>query len=289
VSENPISTSSPDSRAGAMVARIRGWPGLLQPRGSLWRNPAFLRIWLANTIDDFGTRITALAIPLTAAITLRAGPVEMGLLAAMHWLPYFALGLFAGVLVDRRPRQQLMILVNVLRAALLGLIPLAAVVGLLRIELLYLVAMLAGACGVVFDVAYVSWLPSLVARKELHDANGKMEATYASAQAAGPGIAGVLVGLVSAPFAIAVDAVSFAVSAALIRSIRPPRPDTTERGASASEADGDIGRVRAVFHDILGRTACGVAGSLHPGDDQLLGIGQPLWLRLPGGLHLVHD
>lgn len=246
MTENPISTPGVQRRAGAIWSRLRG---LSRPRGSLWRNPAFLRIWLANAIDDFGTHITALALPLTAAITLHAGPVEMGVLAAMHWVPYFALGLFAGVLVDRRPRQQLMVLVNWLRAGVLATIPVAALLGWLRIELLFVVAVLSGACGIVFDVAYVSWLPSLVTRKELHDANGKMEATYASAQAAGPGIAGVLIGIVGAPFAVLVDALSFATSATLIRTIRPPQPEGIERTPNepALAAAGGIG---AVFRDI---------------------------------------
>jgi MFS family permease len=204
-------------RPSAAVAVATGHPSRLS---GLWANPGFLRMWLANAIDDFGSHITGLAVPLTAAITLGATPFEMGLLAAAAQLPHFVLGLFAGVLVDRLPRQAMMVTVNWLRAALLALIPLAALLGVLRIELLYVVTLLAGVCGTVFNVAYVSWLPSLVKRDELHDANGKMESTYAAAQASGPGIAGVLVGLVSAPFAIAVDALSFMGSALVIRSIR---------------------------------------------------------------------
>lgn len=218
--------------------------------GSLWGNPSFLRIWLANAIDDFGTQISGLAIPLTAAVTLGAGPFAMGMLAAAQRLPYFALGLFAGVLVDRRPRQPLMVAVNWIRAIVLALVPLAALLGLLSINLLYAVAILAGACGVVFDVAYVSWLPSLVERDELHDANGKMESTAAAAQAAGPGIGGVLVGIVSAPFTIALDAASFLVSAALIRSIRA-RAGADQAQSSAAVGDGSrLGQMRSIIADI---------------------------------------
>ena len=217
--------------------------------GGLWANSGFLRMWLANAIDDFGSHITGLAVPLTAAITLGASPVEMGLLAAAAQLPHFALGLFAGVMVDRLPRQAMMVAVNWLRAMLLALIPLAALLGLLRMELLYTVTLLAGVCGTVFDVAYVSWLPTLVDRDELHDANGKMESTYAAAQAAGPGLAGVLVGLFSAPFAIAIDALSFMGSAALIRSIRAPNPEERERVVPAPRRD-VLGAARHVVTDI---------------------------------------
>jgi MFS family permease len=218
--------------------------------GGLWGNPGFLRLWLANAIDDFGSHISGLAIPLTAAITLGASPFEMGLLAAAAQLPHFALGLFAGILVDRVPRQRLMVTVNWLRAVLLALIPLAALLGGLRIELLYAVTLLAGACGTVFNVAYVSWLPNLVADDELHDANAKMEGTYAAAQAAGPGLAGVLAGLVSAPFAVAVDAVSFLGSAALIRSIRAPRGEEAFAATSSSRR-GVRGAVRHIADDIV--------------------------------------
>lgn len=230
--------------------RLKAAAGRVVRRGSLWGNPSFLRIWLANAIDDFGTQISGLAIPLTAAVTLGAGPFEMGMLAAAQRLPYFALGLLAGVLVDRRPRQPLMVTVNWGRAILLALVPMAALFGLLSMNLLYVVAVLAGTCGVVFDVAYVSWLPSLVEREELHDANGKMESTAAAAQAAGPGIAGVFIGIVGAPFTIAVDAVSFLISAALIRSIRARPGADQAQPLRVIEVGGRLGQVRSIIADI---------------------------------------
>ena len=231
-----MTTESPPSGRG-----LAAWALPLRGDGAgLWGNSAFLRLWLANAIDDFGTQISGLAVPLTAALVLGAGPVEMGMLAAAQRLPYFAFGLLAGVLVDRRSKQRLMTLVNWLRAGLLALIPLTALLGGLQLELLYLVVLGVGTCGVIFDVAYVSWLPTLVPRAQLHDANGKMESTFAVGQAAGPGIAGLLIGAVSAPFAIAVDAASFLASAFVIRGIRPPHPPEpadpepgpAERGAS---------------------------------------------------------
>ena len=237
-------------QGGGQGTRASAAAGGKSGRGSLWANPAFLRIWLANAIDDFGTQISGLAIPLTAAVTLGAGPFEMGMLAAAQRLPYFALGLFAGVLVDRRARQPLMVMVNWLRAIALALVPMAALLGVLDINLLYAVAVLAGSCGVVFDVAYVAWLPSVVELDELHDANGKMESTAAAAQAAGPGIAGVLIGVVSAPFTIAVDAASFLVSALLIRSIRSQPPDRGGAATGLQRVDGRPGGIRAVAYEI---------------------------------------
>jgi predicted MFS family arabinose efflux permease len=137
-----------------------------------------------------------------------------------------------------------------LRAVVLALVPLAALLGLLNINLLFAVAVLAGSCGVVFDVAYVAWLPSVVERDELHDANGKMESTAAAAQAAGPGIAGLLIGIVSAPFTIAVDAVSFLVSALLIRSIRSRPQDNSNAVPRAHSVEGRPGGLRAVAFEI---------------------------------------
>ncbi len=248
MNEQPIPAVRRERWVSQLATTMRG---LGPSRGGLWQNQAFLRIWLANAIDDFGTHISGLAIPLTAAITLGAGPFEMGMLAAAQRLPYFALGLLAGVLVDRRARQPLMVLVNWLRAIVLAAVPVAALLGGLRMELLYAVAILAGTCGIVFDVAYVSWLPSLVDRKDLHDANGKMESTAAAAQAAGPGIAGVLVGWVSAPFAIAVDSMSFVISALLIRSITPARVDHIERGPQSDRPESLTAAARTLVADIL--------------------------------------
>jgi len=188
--------------------------------------------------------VTLLALPLVAVLTLDASPGQMGLLAAAERVPFLAFGLFAGVWVDRRRRRPLMVGADLGRAFLLALIPLAAVVDQLSIELLFAVALGTGTLTLLFDVAYASYLPSLVRRDDLLAGNSTLEASYSAAQAAGPGLGGMLVGLFTAPVAIAVDAVSYVVSAAFLGRIRtgepPPAPPT----------GGDRHPVRRIFAEI---------------------------------------
>jgi MFS family permease len=153
--------------------------------------------------------VTALALPLIAALMLHATPWQMGLLAASGSAPVLLVGLFAGVWVDRVRRRPVMIATDLGRALLLSMIPLAFVAGMLRMELLYVVMLLTGSLTVLFDVAHLSFVPSLVTGEHLVDGNSKIETTSAAAQVAGPSLGGVLVSMLGAPFAVLVDAVSF--------------------------------------------------------------------------------
>src|SRR5690349_16353935 len=132
----------------------------------LWRHSDFLKLWSGESISLFGSQITALALPLTAALVLKASPAEMGLLATVEFLPFLFLSLFAGVWVDRLPRRPILVLADLGRALLLGSIPAAFFLNVLSIELLYLVGVLTGVMTVFFDVAYQSYLPSLVERDQ---------------------------------------------------------------------------------------------------------------------------
>jgi MFS family permease len=111
----------------------------------LWRNPDFLRLWSAQTISQFGSQITLLGLPLTAALVLGASPSQMGILGAAEFAPFLLFGLFAGVWVDRLPRRPILIWSDLGRAGLLATVPVAAYVGALRIEHLYAVGFLVGA------------------------------------------------------------------------------------------------------------------------------------------------
>src|SRR5919199_6802531 len=110
--------------------------------GGLWRHPAFVKLWAAHSVSRFGSEISQLAIPLTAALILNASAFQMGLLGTFEFAPFLLLSLFAGVWVDRLPRRPILIVGDIGRALLLGSIPLAAVLGLLRIEQLYVVGLL---------------------------------------------------------------------------------------------------------------------------------------------------
>jgi MFS family permease len=197
----------------------------------LWRHANFLRLWTGQTISQFGSQITLLALPLAAALTLHATPAEMGILSAAETAPFLLIGLFAGVWVDRLRRRPVLLVTDFARGVLLLAIPLAALLGALTIGLLYAVAFLVGILTVFFDVAYQSFLPALVGRAQLVEGTSKLEVSRSAAQIAGPGVAGGLVQLVTAPIAIVVDAASFFISALFLVFVRAPEPAPTPRAA----------------------------------------------------------
>jgi len=188
----------------------------------LWRHPDFLKLWSGQTISLFGSQITFLALPITAALVLQATPAQMGFLAAAEMAPSLLVGLFAGVWVDRLRRRFVMVSADIARGLLLGIIPIAVLFNFLGMPLLYALGFLLGVFNFLFDVAYRSYLPSLVKRNDLMEANAKLEVTNSLAYIAGPGLAGWLVDVLSAPIAIAADAVSFFLSAFAIGSIKKP-------------------------------------------------------------------
>lgn len=198
------------------------------PAGAtLWRNRDFLKLWGGETVSLFGSQVTSLAIPLAGALVLGATPAQMGFLSAAGFAPFLLLTLFAGVWIDRRRRRPTMIAANLGRGTLSRSVPLAAGLGLLRIEWLYAVAFLGGGLQVLFELAYQSYVPSLVGRERLVEANSKLQASASAAQAAGPGLAGLLVEVLTAPVALLADALSFLGSALAMALIRVPEPAVT--------------------------------------------------------------
>jgi MFS family permease len=200
------------------------------PRRDL-RDDDFLKLWIGETISLLGTQVTALALPLLAVITLQASAGQVGLLNACRYAPFVAVTLFAGVIVDRVRRRPTMIVANAARAFLIGLIPLAAAVDWLRVEHLYAVGFAVGVLTVFFDLAYQAYLPSLVERDLLTPANARLQASASVAELGGPGLGGLLVQVLSAPYALIADAVSFLVSVLSLTTIekQEPAPPPTER------------------------------------------------------------
>jgi len=210
------------------------WSERLRPRGALWHSPDFRRLWAAQTVSQFGSEITGLALPLLAILVLGASTFEVAALAVVDWLPFFLFSLPAGVWIDRLPRRPILIAADLGRAAVLGSIPLAYLLDVLTLGQLYLVGLLAGTFTVFFDLSYQSYLPSVVERDELAEGNSKLEVSRSSAQVAGPGLAGVLVSALTAPYAILVDAVSFLGSALFLSRIA--RPERTPERAHEERA-----------------------------------------------------
>jgi len=201
---------------------------------SLWRHADFLKLWIGQTVSRLGSVVTRTALPLVAILALGAGPRELAYLVISASAGILVVGLVAGAWVDRLRRRPILIWTDVIRAALLFWIPIAYAIGALRIEQLYAVAFIEACLASLFNSAYPAYVPSLIGIDRVVEGNSKLATSSAIAEIGGPGLAGMLVQIASAPFAILVDAFSFVVSAvslALIRSPEPPRPerDTTTR------------------------------------------------------------
>jgi MFS family permease len=195
-------------------------PRLRRPTGGLWQHSDFLKLWTGQTISEFGSQVSQLAIPWVALVTLNASAFEVATLGTVEFLPFVLFTLPAGVWVDRLRRRSILIVGDAGRALLLVSIPIAYALGHLTLAQLYIVGFLVGIHTVFFDVAYQSYLPSLVDRDALIEGNSKLNVTSSGAQVAGPGAAGGLIALATAPYAILVDAVSFVVSGAFTVWIR---------------------------------------------------------------------
>lgn len=202
------------------LPRRRRLGGRLLKRGPLWQNSSFLHLWAAESVTFFGTQVTQVALPLAAVISLHASAAQMGFLGAASTLPFLLFSLVAGAWIDRVRRKPLMIFADIGRAILLATIPVGWAFGYLTIPMLYAVAFLVGSLTVIFGIAWVPLLPSVVDHDQLVEANSRLNASDSFAQAAGPGAAGLLIGAISAPFTISLDAASYIISALFISRIK---------------------------------------------------------------------
>ena len=197
-----------------------------------------MKLWLGQTVSALGSVVTRTAMPLVALLVLGAGPFEMAMIVVSASLAVLLVGLFAGAWVDRLRRRRLLIWTDTIRAVFLLSIPAAYLAGVLRMEQLYAVVFLEGCVGSLFSAAYPAYVPSLIGVERVVEGNSKLAASSSVAEIGGPGMAGGLVQLIGAPFAILVDAVSFIVSAVSLAMIRTPeaaRPPRTSHTAIRHE------------------------------------------------------
>ena len=194
---------------------MRRWPS-----GGLWRHGDFLKLWSAETISQFGTQVSQLALPFVAIVVLEASPFAVAALGTVEFLPFLLFTLPAGVWVDRLPRRAILIVADYGRAALLFTVPVAYALDELTMGQLYVVGFLVGTFTVFFDVSYQSYLPALVDRERIIEGNSKLEVSRTTAQITGPGVSGGLIGLVTAPYAVLLDAISFLGSGLFLQSIK---------------------------------------------------------------------
>jgi len=184
----------------------------------------------------FGSLVTRAALPFTAALALHATAAQMALLGAADLVASLLVGLWAGAWVDRVRRKPLLIGCDIARALLLATVPVAAVIGRLDLTLLIVVKFLAGAFDTLFELARQAYVPGMVGERRLVEANSRLAATSSVAEVSAFGIAGWLVQWLTGPIAIAVDAVSFLVSALLLGGVRSPEPLPVRHAAVTTAA-----------------------------------------------------
>ncbi len=214
-----------------LAGRAR-WPVLLQQR-------AFRRYWSAQTISMFGDQVSAVAVPYTGILALHADATEMGFLTAAIWLPSLLFALHAGLWADRsRYRRRLMIGADLGRAALLATVPVCAALQVLTLAQLYAVAFAVGSLSVLFTVCDPAMFVALVPEEDYVRGQSLVYGSRAFSFVGGPSLGGVLVQVLTAPLAVAADAVSYLGSALFLSRIRPagPAPDPARRGTLTAGA-----------------------------------------------------
>ena len=244
-----------------------------RPRCSgLWRHHDFLTFWAGQTVSALGTQVSLFALPLTAALVLGADAAQMGLLAAAQQLPLLLVGLPAGAWVDRRRKRPLLIAADLGRAALLAAVPLAHLLGVLRLEQLYVTGFLVGVLGAFAGAASAPFLLAVVSRDRILEANSNLGLSGTAAHLAGPPLAGLLVQALAAPVAILADALSFAASAlslTLVRAREPVPPPAAGRPDARREiAEG----LRFVAGDRLLRALAGTRATWEFFDNVILAV-----------------
>jgi Na+/melibiose symporter-like transporter len=236
--------ATPPGQADA-ASDAPGKPVGAAPEGSLRRHADFNKLWLGQAVSSVGSQVTLLALPLTAVLYLHASTGQVGLMTAAGLLASCGPGLLFGVIADRVRRRPLMIAADIGRTAVIGVVPVLAWTGSLRMQVLYAVALIQGGLTIIFEVAYRSYLPSLVGPDTLLAGNSRLQSTASVAEIGGPGLSGALVSVLGAPFALLVDAGSFVVSVASLLSIRAREPAPAPRDPAArSGVAGVLGEVR---------------------------------------------
>jgi len=226
----------------------------------LLREHDFRQLFVADTVSQLGSQVSLLALPLVAVLVLHASNFQVGALAAFDTLAFLLIGLPAGAWVDRMRRRSVLIAGDLGRAVVLGSVPVAWALHALTMPQLYAVGLFTGVLTVFFDVAYQSYLPHLVGRDKLVEGNAKLEVVRNVTYIGGPTAAGFVIQALTAPFAIAADAVSFLGSALFVARISR-REEAPER-----KPDRHLGReiaegVRFVFGNRLLRSIAACTGS----------------------------
>jgi MFS family permease len=199
-----------------------------RPLGGLLRTRNFGLFWVGESVSGFGSAITTVALPLVAVLTLHASTGMVALLTAANWLPWLLLGLPAGTWVDRWSRRRTLLAADLVSAAVLAAVPIAAWAGVLTAATLLAAVLAAGTSSVFFTLAFNAYLPHLLTSGERLEGNAKLQTSASAAQVAGPGVGGLLIQVAGAVCGLLIDALTFLVSAACLLSLRTgPEPRST--------------------------------------------------------------
>ncbi|WP_229506627.1 MFS transporter [Massilia sp. BJB1822] len=209
-------------------------------KDALLRSADFRRYWISSILNGFGGQISALALPLCSVLLLHATPAQMGMMTAAQAIPFALFALPAGVWLDRRAKQPILLASKIVQALTLASVPLGWWLGMLSMPWMYAVAFTMGMCSVVGGGAEQIFLTFMVGRDGLIDAQSKFAATDSASRLIAPGLAGVLIQWLSAPFAILVNAFTFLMSVQLMRkvSVRDPLPPPSDKHPLRDIRDG---------------------------------------------------
>jgi MFS family permease len=206
--------------------------------GLLRRDRDFRWFWGGHTISVFGTQITAVALPLVAVLTLHSGAGAVAAISTASFLPNLIFPLIVGHRLEHRRRRRVMVWSDIVRTAVLVVVPVAYFAGFLSVPLLAVVAFLVGAAGVVFDTGSFAYVPNMVDESDLPAANRATQGSRTASEIAGPGVAGLLVSLLGPPIALLADAISYLASAVGVAAAKRPEPAPPEPDPDARFWDG---------------------------------------------------
>ena len=208
----------------------------------LMQNRNFMRLWMAQIGSAFGSRITRTVLPMIAIISAGASTTQIGIFSVLGVTPGLFIAAFAGGVIDRGNKRIILIVSDLVRAAAIMAIPISAWFGLLGINQLYIVITVVGIASAIFAITDNTYFPTLVIKKHLVHSNSRLEATDSIAEATGPGIAGILIQVITAPFVMVIDACTYLWSAFMLSRIdspeKPSEPDPKSAGLFADAIAG---------------------------------------------------
>ncbi|MDB4896054.1 MAG: major facilitator superfamily 1 [Firmicutes bacterium] len=229
------------------------------PKG-LWQHTDFLKLWGGQTLSMFGSLVGKIALPFLVIYTLQASPTQVAWVRVAEIAPGMLVALLAGVWIDRLQRRPIMLWADAGRALVIGSIPVAYWLGHLTLIQVAAVAAVVSLLTVCFDIAYEAYLPTLVEPEHVLDANSKLSATVSIAEVAGFGIAGALFQLIGGAFTLAIDAISFVISACSLAWIRKPEPPPAPSAAREPALHEAREGVKVLLANRVLRSLAGIAG-----------------------------